>query len=67
LYDYWNFSSSVVQQTRILYKKKRNCEANMYPEMEHVREMRKGGTVEMVAVMEAERENGRPRNGKEML
>ena len=35
--------------------------------MERVREMRKGGVVEMVAVMEAECENKRPRNGKEML
>jgi hypothetical protein len=35
--------------------------------MEHVREMRKGVVVEMVAVMEAECENECPRNGKEML
>ena len=35
--------------------------------MQHVREMRKGGVVEMLAVMKAECENGCPRNDKEML
>jgi hypothetical protein len=35
--------------------------------MEHVREMRKVGVVEMLAVMEAECENESARNGKEML
>jgi hypothetical protein len=44
-----------------------SCAANVYPEMEHVREMTKGRVVELVAVMEAECENGGSRNGKEML
>ena len=44
-----------------------SCAANVYPEMEHVREMRKGRVVEMVAVMEVECENEGTRKGKEML
>jgi hypothetical protein len=70
LYAYWNYSSSVAQQTKNFVRKKNVvsiCAANVYPEMEHVREMRKGGVVEMVDVMEAECKNGCPRNGKEML
>jgi cell wall assembly regulator SMI1 len=35
--------------------------------MEHVREIRKGALVEMVAVMEAEYESECPRNVKEIL
>jgi hypothetical protein len=44
-----------------------SCATNVYPEKEHVREMRKGNVVEMVAVMEAECENGCPRNDKDIL
>jgi len=44
-----------------------SCAANVYPEMEHVREMRKGRVVEMVAVMEVECENEGTRKGKVML
>jgi len=44
-----------------------SCAVKVYPEKEHVREMRKGEVVEMVAVMEAECENGCPRNGKHIL
>ena len=55
---------------RILYEKKivvSSCAANLYPEMEHVREIRKGALVEMVSVIEAEYENECPRNVKEIL